>query len=68
METGKKKQGKLLKTLEKLHICKISNNRPHMNDAYVDIYNPVFETLQELIDNSTHILYKIELTQLSKHL
>jgi hypothetical protein len=27
---------------------KISKNRSHMNDAYIDVYNPIFETLQDL--------------------
>jgi hypothetical protein len=37
-----------------------------MNDACIDIYNPVFETLQEL-NSSTHTLCKTEPTQFSKH-
>lgn len=40
------KKGKHLIILEKYCIHKISENRLHMNDAYIDIYNPVFETLQ----------------------
>jgi hypothetical protein len=42
------KKAKHLNTLEKYHIHKISKSRLHMNDPYVDIYNPIFETLQEL--------------------
>jgi hypothetical protein len=37
-------KSKHLNTLEKYHIYKISKNRLHMNDAYIDIYNPIFET------------------------
>jgi hypothetical protein len=42
------KKGKHFNTLQKYHIYKISKNGLHMNDAYIDIYNPIFETLQEL--------------------
>jgi hypothetical protein len=27
---------------------KISRNRLHKNDTYIDIYDPVFETLQKI--------------------
>jgi hypothetical protein len=44
------KKGKHLNTLGKYHIrvYKISKNKVHMYDTYIDIYNPIFETLQEL--------------------
>jgi hypothetical protein len=38
-------KGKQLNTLAKYHIYKISKNRLHMNDAYIDVYNRIFETL-----------------------
>jgi hypothetical protein len=41
-------KGKHLNILEKYRIHKISKNTLHMNVAYIDIYNPIFETLQEL--------------------
>jgi hypothetical protein len=37
-----------LNTPEKYHIHKISKNILHMNDTYIDTYNPIFETLQEV--------------------
>jgi hypothetical protein len=42
------KRGKHLHTLEKYHIYRISKDNLHMNDTYIDIYNPIFETLHEL--------------------
>jgi hypothetical protein len=45
-KTGKK--GKHLNTLEKYRIYKISKDNLHMNDTYIDTYNPIFETLYEL--------------------
>jgi hypothetical protein len=42
------KKGKRLNTLEKYHVYKISKIRLYKNDAYSDVYNPTFETLQEL--------------------
>jgi hypothetical protein len=42
------KKGKHLNTLEKYHIHKRSKNGLHMNDAYIDVYNRIFETLQEI--------------------
>jgi hypothetical protein len=42
------KKGKNLNTLERYHIYKISINRLHINDTYIDVYGPIFETLQEL--------------------
>jgi hypothetical protein len=41
-------KGKHINILEKYHIYKISKNRVHMNDKHIDIYNPIFETLQIL--------------------
>jgi hypothetical protein len=41
-------KGNHLNTLEKYHIYKVGRNRLDMNDTYIDVYNPVFETLQEL--------------------
>jgi hypothetical protein len=42
------RKGKYLNTLEKYHIYKINKNTLHMNGTYIVIYNPIFETLQEL--------------------
>jgi hypothetical protein len=47
IETEKK--GKHVNTLEKYHIVyKISKARLHMNDTYIDIYDPIFKVIQEL--------------------
>ena len=46
--TEVEKKGRRLNTLEEYHIYRLTRSRLHMNDAYVDIYNPIFETLQEL--------------------
>jgi hypothetical protein len=46
VRTGRK--GRRLNTLEKRHIYKISRNNLHMNDTYIDIFNPVFLTFHEL--------------------
>jgi hypothetical protein len=42
-----KKRRKRLNILEKYHIYKINKNRLHMTDTYIDVYNPIFEILQE---------------------
>jgi hypothetical protein len=34
---------KTLNTLEKYHIHKISKDRLHTKDTYIDTYNPIFE-------------------------
>jgi hypothetical protein len=46
MKTEKK--GKYLNTLEKYHVYKVSRKRLQISDANIDVYNPIFETLQEL--------------------
>jgi hypothetical protein len=48
---------KTFNTLEKYHAYKFSKNRLHMDDAYTDVYNPIFETLQEL--NTIYKLYRL---------
>jgi hypothetical protein len=40
--------GKHLNILEKHHKYKISKDRLHMNDIYIDTYNPIFETLNQI--------------------
>jgi hypothetical protein len=42
------KKGRHLNTLEKYHVYRISKDNLHMNDTYIDIHNPIFETLSEL--------------------
>jgi hypothetical protein len=42
------KKGKSLKHTRKYHIYKMSKNRLRMNDTYTDVYNSIFEVLQEL--------------------
>jgi hypothetical protein len=42
------KKEKHLSTLERYHMYKVSKNRLHMNDTYIGVCNPIFETLQEL--------------------
>jgi hypothetical protein len=42
------RKGKHLNRLEKYHIYKMSREGVHMNDAHVDIHNPIFEALQEI--------------------
>jgi hypothetical protein len=39
------------------YVYKIIKSRLHMNDAYIDVYNPIFETLQEL--NTIYKLYRL---------
>jgi hypothetical protein len=46
VKTGKK--GRHLNTLEKYHIYRISKDNLHMNDTYIEIHNPIFESLSEL--------------------
>jgi hypothetical protein len=46
IKTGRK--GKHLNTLEKYHIYRISKDNLHMNDTYIDTYNTIFETSDEL--------------------
>jgi hypothetical protein len=48
------KEGKHLNTLEKYHVYKISKNRLRMNDTYIDMYNPVLYTVQELNSREQH--------------
>jgi hypothetical protein len=42
-----------LNTLEKYQTHKISKKQTTQNDAYIEAYNPIFETLQEL-NTHTH--------------
>jgi hypothetical protein len=42
------KKGKHLNTLERYHMYRLSREKLHMNDTYIDTHNPIFETLQEL--------------------
>jgi hypothetical protein len=42
------KKGKHLNTLERYHIYRLSREKLHMNDTYIDTRNAIFETLQEL--------------------
>jgi hypothetical protein len=42
------KKGKHLNTLEKYHKYKISKDKLHMNDIYIDTYNPIYETLHQI--------------------
>jgi hypothetical protein len=41
------KKGKHMNTLERYHIHKISKDKLHMNDTYIDTHNPIFEILEE---------------------
>jgi hypothetical protein len=43
-----REKGKHLNTLEKYHIYKMSKDRLHMNDTYINTNNPLFEVMQEL--------------------
>jgi hypothetical protein len=42
------KKGRDLNTLDRYHIYKLSREKLHMNDTYIDTYNPIFELLQEV--------------------
>jgi hypothetical protein len=44
--TGRK--GRYLNSLERYCIYKIRRNNFHMKNAYIDTYNPIFQTLHEL--------------------
>jgi hypothetical protein len=46
IKTGSK--SKDLNILEKYDGCKISKDKLHMNDTYIDTSNPIFDTLHEL--------------------
>jgi hypothetical protein len=62
------KNGKHLNMLEKYHIYKVTKNRLQMNDAHIDVCNPIFEALQELNSRELHIHnIKTDSIQLSKH-
>jgi hypothetical protein len=52
IKTGRK--GKHLNTLEKYNIYRINEDNLHMNDTYIDIYNPILETLHELYIRQQH--------------
>jgi hypothetical protein len=45
-----------MNTLERYHTHKISKNKLHMNDTYIDTHNPIFEILQEIDTRHTHPL------------
>jgi hypothetical protein len=38
-----------------------------MNDTYIDVYNPVFQTFPKLNTRQRHTQYKRQTTQLCKH-
>jgi hypothetical protein len=42
-----REKGKHPNILEEYHIYKIGKDRLHMNEAYIDNYNQIFEALQE---------------------
>jgi hypothetical protein len=48
------KKGRHLNTLERYHIYKLSREELHMNDTYIDTYNPIFEILQEVNTRQQH--------------
>jgi hypothetical protein len=48
------KKGRHLNTLERYHIYKLSKEKLHMNDTYIDTYNPIFEVLQEANARQQH--------------
>jgi hypothetical protein len=48
------KKGKHVNTLERYHIHKISKNKLHMNDTYIDTHNPIFKILQEIDTGEKH--------------
>jgi hypothetical protein len=52
IETGK--NGKYLIALEKYHVYRTSENNLHMNDTYINTYNPIFKTLYELYIKYQH--------------
>jgi hypothetical protein len=52
IKTGKK--GRHLNTLEKYCIYRISRDNLHMNDIYIDTYNPIFQILHELYVRQQH--------------
>jgi hypothetical protein len=40
-----KKKGRILDTVERYYIYKLSKHKLHMNDTYADKYNPIFELI-----------------------
>jgi hypothetical protein len=44
-----RKKRKYVKTLKKYHILyKMNKNGLHVNGTYIDVYNPIFEAVQEV--------------------
>jgi hypothetical protein len=46
-ETGIK--GKHVHSLEKNHVYPTNKNNLHMNDMHIDTWNPIYETLQQIV-------------------
>jgi hypothetical protein len=43
-----------MNTLERYHIHKISKNKLHIDDTYIDTHNPIFEILREIDTRQKH--------------
>jgi hypothetical protein len=52
------RKGKHLNTLEKYHIHKISKEGIHMNDTHDEIYNPIFDVINNIDIRRHHTQYK----------
>jgi hypothetical protein len=46
----KGRKGKLLNTLEKYHIYKISNTNVHLNNTHNEMHNPTVQVIHEIYD------------------
>jgi hypothetical protein len=42
------RKGRHLNTLEKYHIYEISRNNLHMTETYIELHNPIFQTVHEI--------------------
>jgi hypothetical protein len=52
------RKGKHLNTLERYHIQKISKNNLQLNDANIDLSNPIFEALNKIYTGHTKPNYR----------
>jgi hypothetical protein len=48
IRTGRK--GRHLNTLEKYRIYKIIRNNLHKNDTHIEVHNPIFQPVHELLN------------------
>jgi hypothetical protein len=47
-----RKKGRHLNTLEKYYMYRISRDSIHINDTYINMYSPIFQTLHKLYNSN----------------